>query len=294
MATAQIVKDFIGFGAISKSLGRPPKPYCSVKLKPIGSIGQDETVIVYGDEATPDFTDAIDVLFGDAQPETWDSLQAGYSYVWNVGRKILTIKDAAGNLQSSRKITAWCDLAVTAEVLESHQFTYVIDGSYTPDAFFIATRQMSMRNSCMMLVQWGEFERTLDMGFHIAYVRLQNWLTKDDAAGSDSYLCAGGVETLRNFICALMRDLSQSAIFSQNLQIAPEDVRGKTIKADKTAMVTAIGKYLMIYTLSSSLLLSDKYCYEPWMLWQMFKWLQRTAHVEVEDKIFDLSPNWGA
>jgi len=292
MATAQTLKEFVGFGSINKSLGRPPKPYCSTKLKPLGAIGQNNTIVIYGDEATPDFTDTIDILFGDTVPVVWDNLTIGYSYVWNIGRKLLTITDDKEMIVSTRSITAWCDLAVSAEVLESHQFAYVIDGSYTADVFVIATRQMTIQNSSMMLVQWGEFERTLSMICHVAYTRLQSWFIRD--MGADDYRCNGAVENLRSFIQVLLVDLAQSGIFPQNLQVASISMNGAPVQVNKTATLTAIGQSLMLYTLSASLLLGDRHCYEPWMLWTMFKWLQRTNHIEIEDKIFDLSPNWGA
>lgn len=292
MDGAQILGDFKGFSGASASLARPPETFFSTKLKPLGSIGQDETVIVYGDEATPDFTDSIDVVFGDAEPAAWDSLQTGYSYIWNVGNKNLVIKNADGVIVTARKITAWSDLCISAEVLESHQFTYIIDGSYTPNAFLLATRQMSMRKSSVMAVCWGEFEKTLTTIFHVVYTRVEGWLKEE--AGTMEYENMGAIARLQSFIKATIGDLSQSALFPQNLYLASKNLAGKPIKVNKSVLIASIGKYLMVYTISATLLLGDKDCYEPWMLWEMFKWLQKSRYVEVEETIFDLSPNWGA
>lgn len=84
----------------------------------------------------------------------------------------------------------------------------------------------------------------------------------------------------------------KAGLFNHNLLLAKRSTNATPHKVSRNAVLSTFGKYLMIQTISASLLIADKHCYEPWMLWQMFKWLGQSSSIEIEDTIFDLSPMW--
>lgn len=291
MPTGLIAKENIGFGGMSKSFGRPPEPFFSVRLKPLGAIGIDRDVIIYGDEATLDFMSELKIPWGNAEPAVWDSLQAGWQWSWNVRTKLLTIRDASGNI-TLRQSASWSELAVAADVLESHQFLYRFDGASLPDVFLIATKENGSRKADGEDILWGEFDRYLSAAYHALFGRLCHWLDGPGYGKADDAPYTA-IEDLRKAISAKVGELSANGLWPQNLLLAAAGGIGVPKKVPREAMVTALGKYLMLSMLTASMLQADKPCYEPWMLWQMFKWLQKSTYIELEDKIFDLSPNWG-
>ena len=291
MPTGLIAKENIGFGGMSKSFGRPLEPFFSVRLKPLGAIGIDKDVIVYGDEATLDFMSELKIPWGSADPAAWDSLQTGWQWSWNVRTKLLTIRDASGNI-TLRQSASWSELAVAADVLESHQFLYRFDGASLPDVFLIATKENGSRKADGEDILWGEFDQYLSAAYHALFIRLCSWMEGPGCGKSDD-TAYSAIEDLRKAISAKIIDLSSSGGWTHNLLPDEKAFVGVPKKVPREAMVIAIGKYLMLSMLTASMLQAGKPCYEPWMLWQMFKWLQKGTYIELDDKIFDLSPNWG-
>jgi hypothetical protein len=292
--TGLILQNHIGFGGMSKSLARPPEPFFSVRLKPLGSFGIDADIIVYGDEATMDFISSLNVLWGDNDPAAYDTLQAGWKWVWNVSRKQLFVTDAVGKT-TFRRVDTWSDLCIAADVLESHQFVYLLDGGAFMEPFLLAEKEEKVRKSVENNILWGEFDRYVSAAYHALFLQLRGWLASvDDTSGTLSTQTYSAVEDLRMVITAKIRNLATDGVWPQNLLSGAADIVGTSDKAVRSAMVLAVGKYLMVSLLTASMLKADKQCYEPWMLWQMFQWLQHSTTFELDDTIFDLSPNWGA
>lgn len=297
MATGQFDKQYIGFGNCSKSLGRAPR-VINTRFKPIGSFGHDKTIVVYGDEATLDFIDSLYVPWGENEPSSYDSLQQGFSYVWNIGKKTLTISNENGEVTVVRKINTITDLCIDVNIFESHQFIFFIDAFFEPEAFLIATRLMSNRNSQYMLYSWGEFDKYLRALFHASYSRLYKWLSSSAEAeldGANEVYSYGAFDEVRTFINALILDLTQSGQFDMNLLSGSKELSSNRKEVIQKAVLLEIGQNLMIYAISISILsASNKYCYEPWMLWTIFKWIGEGSNSNINrNKIFDLSPNWG-
>jgi len=278
---------------MSKSLARPPELFFRVCLKPLGSFGIDADVIVYGDEATMDFISALNILWGDNDPAVYDTLQANWKWVWNVSRKQLSITDAAGKT-TFRKVGTWSDLCIAADVLESHQFVYLLDGGAFMEPFLLAEKEKITRKTATSSILWGEFDRYVSVAYHALFLQLRGWLISvDDTSGTPATQTYSAVEDLRMAITAKIRNLAADGVWLQNLLSGATDIVGTPHKAVRSALVIAVGKYLMVSLLTASMLKADKQCYEPWMLWQMFQWLQHSTTFELDDRIFDLSPNWG-
>lgn len=306
MPVAQLYPSFSGFHIASKSLQRPPAPYFSIRLKPLDSLGMDANRVVYGDKATPDFLDTLAIVWGGAVPPTADRLQSGYAYIYNVGHGKLYIYDASNQLVVTREINAWSDFKLAAEVIESNQFQFFFDASFHECVFIPASRQPNADPGEAPEFVWGEFDKYLQSEYHIIFTRLCRWLLAEaerparDKSGEPDVLdgltvpdCEyEGVLELRDFLLALVRDLTQSGYFRCNIAPYSNELAAPKEWKELGGLATAIGNYLMIYALSASLFLGNKPCYEPWMLWQMFKWLQRSSLIELDERVFDLSPRW--
>lgn len=286
----QMIKPFLGLGMASKSLGRPPKPYFSSLIKPLNSLGIDKTVIVYGDEATVEFMDYLYIKWGNTIPNVVDTLKQGYQYIWNVGKKTLTIIDASGNIETQRIINAWCDLAIESYILESHQFCYVLDANLLPEAFPIARRYIKTTTAQKQGYVWGITDEYLDPNID-GNSQLYFFCKNDNKKVGQVYMYFEKVKELQDILYGLIRNLSQTANYI-NLFVKEKDGHGKKIIVVKKAIMHLSIKYQMIYAVSNSILNADKHCYEPWMLWEMFKWISNSSFIEVEEKIFDLSPMW--
>jgi hypothetical protein len=291
--TGLIIKNNIGFGGMSKSLARPPEPFFRVRMKPLGSLGVDGDIIVYGDEATVDFMSALEILWGTTEPAVWDALQAGWKWTWNIRMKKLTITDAKGNV-TVRRVTTWSELGVAAAVIESHQFMYYFDGGAFMDGELLAVKDETARPAAACSITWGEFDRYLSAVYHALFLHMRSWIVTDDnVSGELEDIAYNAIADLRKAITAKIGTLAADGVSTQNMLSGVSDVIGIPHKEARAAMMAALGKYLMVSLLTASMLKAGKHCYEPWMLWQMFQWLQQSTTFELDDKIFDLSPNWG-
>jgi hypothetical protein len=293
LPTGLIIKDNVGFGGMSKSLARSPEPFFRVRMKPLGSLGVDGDIVVYGDEATVDFMSALEILWGTTEPAAWDALQDGWQWTWNIRMKKLTITDAKGNV-TVRRVTTWSALGVAAAVLESHQFVYYFDGGAFMDAELLAERDKTARPAAACSITWGEFDRYLSAVYHALFLHMRDWLAAiGDAAGTPAEQTYSAIADLRKAITAKIGTLAADGVWTQNMFSGASAILGTPHKETRAAMMAALGKYLMVSLLTASMLQAGKPCYEPWMLWQMFRWLQQSTTFELDDKIFDLSPNWG-
>lgn len=282
-----------GFLNASKSIERPPEPFFSVRMKPLAQIGINRTLLVYGDEATPDFTDSLSLAFGDTAPNGWDVLMPGYTYTFNVGRKQFAIADESGSVLAIRRVDTLHDLQIEAAVLESHQFIFLIDASFMKAVYPIVRRKIKESPTTIEVYQWGEFDRYLSKTFHAAFLRVYAWLGEDDRTGKDLYEAVGVVTELRGIVFAVVRDLAQRAEFQQNLLAATRNFSAVRRENIKRAALMHFANLLMLHAIAAGILTGFKPCVEPWMLWGMFKWAQLSTIIPREDdKIFDLSPWW--
>lgn len=301
-----IYKDFLGMYDMSKSLKRPPKPYTSTRLIPFGDLSaQQRPFSVYGDEATVGFISSLRIIWGTTEPLTWDTLQEGWAWQWNIRTKHLKVTDDQGNI-TERYAPTWSDLAVSWAVLESHQFTYYFDTGFVPNPFWIVKRQLPELHAGQEQFSYGTADRYMqDEPLHILFKRLgvkpEELLHIENLVIDmlPSYKEFFAVEEVREGLSALVCDLSAFGDFPAryNLFKDADFLFAEWQRADRDGILRLFGIYLFWANATASLFLGDEYenkpCYEPWMLWEMFKWLQRFKFDDVTDLIFDLSPNWG-
>ncbi len=300
MPTCAMLKSTKGFCATSRSLGRAPQPLTSVRLKPLGALGIDKERVIYGDEATVSVMSSLGTLWGDAAPTTWDMPVDAVSWRWNVRTGVLTTSYADGS-KSTRIVKTWQSLAVAVDVLESHAFSYVFDAAWYRTAFLVASREESAREAWSIELLWGEVEKYLTKTFHILFMRLQDWLlarrVAQESLGKPDAQEERAIEDLRRWLLAKMCQLVTDASYPLNIYEDADAFAAAAKKEVREAVVLILGRYVFATLFTMSLFMGTKNlakpCYEPWMLFQMFKWFSRRTIFDLEDKIFDLSPNWG-
>ena len=292
---------------MSKSLGRAPQPMANVRLKPLGSLGMDRDLTIHGDEATVSLMSSLGILWGTDVPMAWDMPADAVSWRWNVRTGVLTIVHTDGS-ETTRIARTWQSLAVAIDVLESHAFVYFFDAASYASAFLVASRELSARRAWSILLLWGEMEKYLIETFHIFFTRLQDWLSARGVSESDDPIPNEphgkpevqenrAVEELRQWLLAEVRRLVADGVYPRSLCEDADTLVAVPKKEVREAVALVFGRYVFAALLTMSLFAGTKNlakpCYEPWMLWQMFKWISRNTILDLEDRIFDLSPNWG-
>ena len=307
MPTCAMQKPMGGFCGMSKSLGRAPQPMASVRLKPLGSLGMDRDLTIHGDEATVSLMSSLGILWGADVPTAWDMPADAVSWRWNVRTGVLTTVHADGS-ETTRIARTWQSLAVAIDVLESHAFVYFFDAASYASAFLVASRELSARKAWSIDLLWGEVEKYLTETFHIFFTRLQDWLATRQVSESDAPIPNEphgkpeaqenrAVEELRQWLLAEVRRLIADGVYPRSIYEDADALVAVPKKDVREAVAFVFGKYVFAALLTMSLFMGTKNlgkpCYEPWMLWQMFKWISRSTILDLEEKIFDLSPNWG-
>lgn len=104
------------------------------------------------------------------------------------------------------------------------------------------------------------------------------------------YTAAGKIATM---LYAKMQDLSADGFFTINLINREKEFPATRYRKQWRGQMMPVGDYLMIYAFAAGNLMGSQPVVEPWMLWEMWRWLGKGNTVYLEDKIFDISPNWG-
>lgn len=289
--TGQIERQASGLCRGSKSLGRAPKPYFSTRV--VSLVQSGSLKLVYGDEATPDFYDGLNIRFGDSEPAVIDALQPGYTYRWYVESEVLVVTDGTGTLVKKRRVETWSDLAVEAAVLESRQFEFYIDPTRRKENL-IATRHERTEPAYAQVWVWGEFDRYLRGAYHVYFKRLCEAGHGEEVWSDKARVKEIEEAQLQSILCALVRMLDAAGRYPAQFYVAEKPGGAKLVRVSRRGMVAGFGKYLMLHLFAAGLLSGDKPCYEPWMLWQLWKWTGSYRVPVFEEKIFDLSPWWGA
>ena len=292
-----MMNDFIGMYDVGKSLKRPPEPFTSTRMIPFGSVGLNRERYVYGDEATVGFLDSLRIGWGDTAPSSWDSLQAGWQWKWYLVNRMLVVTDASGK-KTIRQASTWSDLLISLEVLESHQFLYVLNAGDEPDPFLIVSRPIGLFLSFLSGFLWG-LNGSSDGGGDYHYIQKVRtfWLVASES-GSLPVITFTLQEKEQSVIFAhITSELQAAGIYPLDLVDGSEDIVAKYEMTDRKGNIFMLGTYLFWAYATTSLFLNDDYesgpCYEPWMLWQMWKWIQKYRFADIPGKIFDISPHWG-
>ena len=300
----------MGFASVaSKSLLRPPNPFFSVRLKILGHLGIKIPADYYGDTLTWGELGGIKSKWGNNETIIYDGVKPGWTYSWDVGTKIFTVTDNLGNV-TKKTVTIFSDLGITWDILASHQFSIHLTAKYENDAFLIGwfyakgsdqdtdnpykyTRVGYVESAYI----WSFVDRYLNQIYHAVYKRLLNMdmselLQSIPVNERIVDINTNFTDYTRSIINASIIDLDGTGNYPNNFSV--EELNGTGVREviEKQAESVVLGTMLMIRIFASINNMS-KQVYEPWMLWELWKWLGSGRVIISRDRVFDLSPWWG-
>ncbi|MBP2629896.1 MAG: hypothetical protein H6Q70_524 [Firmicutes bacterium] len=279
-------------GKVNPSFIRPPRPYFSVRLKNLSHLGLKIPNKYYGDTLTFDEMEALNIDWGDNETLVYDSLQTSWSYVWNLGKKTFTVTDGNGAITIKTNVTTISDLGICYDILESHNFAIELTSDLDLPAFFIGSRAMEKKASIMQSIRWSSIEAYLNSIMHVAFKRL---IERDETGLSVEDIFNLGLQindTERNVLLAKITSLKAYGQYPMNF-LQGDQAIAVTRELIRQGTMLILGEFLMIQTFASINKMT-KPVVEPWMLWDLWKWIGRSSVTITRDRAFDLSPWWGS
>ena len=295
-----------------RNLSSPTRPYFSVRFKLLGHIGAKVPAEYVGNTMTWAELGSVGIPWGDSETVIYDSLQPGWSYVFNPGKKTFTVTDAANVVTVHSGIKSLSDLGIVWEILESSQFKIVFDASFEANAFLIAWKYIHGRvppgeedpggdpnnplfrdkRADMMQYSWALVDQYLNTG--TVDSRIGRFvLGKDGDVVEDATTATiSGTDLSRTILLANTVDLSAFGDYPTNYFPAPDQHIAAQDTRTKTGQIIDRGTLLMIASFASIMNMS-KPVFEPWMLWKMWEWAGKGSVVVTRERCFDLSPWWG-
>ena len=295
----------LGMGGKNKSMGRCPRPSNPIRLMYLGHLALKVPSIFYGGSMTWDELGSLKIPWGDNETVIYDTVQAGWTYVFDVGLKRFTVTDNNGTATVYNGITTISDLCISWDILESPQFSIVINGTFENIAFLIAWKyrkwqvppgedpgNIPARSGYQFPYFFSYVDQYLsENGVSSKYYRLLDISPIDGVTdGVTVSLDASGYA--REVLLAKIKDLSADCNFPANyFEGKNAAVAAKQI-IEKQAIIESVGEWLMIAAFAS-IMNASKPVYEPWMLWHLWQWLGQGTVVIKRERVFDLSPRWG-
>lgn len=249
---------------------------------------------------------SLQVPWGDGETVTYEEPQIGWTYVWDVGRKTFTVTDNTGTATVHAGINSVSDLCISWNVLESPQFSVVLNANFENDAFLIGWRYKKGHIPPGQEDIWNIPDRSgevcyfgfcygdsylMDDAFHIHFGRLVD-IEKLNCEHDDSVLGVDGSGTDRQPLLSLVKsDLASYCRYPANFLPGQNAASAARQVRQWTATMLAIGDPLMIAIFASIMNMSSP-VYEPWMIWKLWQWYVQESQVITRDRCFDLSPMW--
>lgn len=298
--------DMFGGGATKEpsiSLKRCPRKIDMVRFKALGHMGITFNNDYYGDEISWWELSSAGFSFGNNTVVKYPLLQVGWTYYYNAVDRFFHVTDEKGNTQTT-KVTTIADLGITWEILTSHQFKIYFSGAdFIGDAFLIAWYRRrgqpdpdnpdevlpddSIMNKSYLLSYVDQFFTEKLHWKCNRFVEKTNNTPSPENTIEQNLTEPHKLEILRPQVPvrSATGDYSAKAIISEKEKFAAANKKRNAI------IDIVVGEFLMVAFFASIHNMS-KPVYEPWMLFNMWKWLSKSDYVESIDKIFDLSPRW--
>lgn len=293
---------WFGIGRLNPTLQRQPRPFTSVRLMHLGHLGLKIPAEYYGDTIKWDEIEALRIEWGDYETLIYDQLKVGWSYVWNLGRETFTVTDDTGVETIYHNITKLSQLGICWDAFESHQFKIILDGSFENTAFLLAYIYKinnpnpgdveippETRKAQSIGFSWSLVEEYLNRIMQLAYIRL---IETSRQIGQESEKAISGELLDKAAILARITNLDVSAFFPVDLLQQEVNKNASSKNLIRQCEKFILGQYIMI-SLFASINNMSKPVYEPWMLWELYKWIGKSSIVITRDRAFDLSPWWG-
>jgi len=270
-----------------------------------------------GDQLTWSVIEFLGIVWGDQETLLYESLQPGWKYEWNLNTQAFTVTDEMGQQTIHSNITTLTGLGSSWEIFTSAQFWIYFDPNNGPvKEVFLIGKRLDLNHQAetmpfafiaidyLLGVQHAVFDFLSganpsadsddpdDPGSDPGSENPDN----DNSSGDTDVLLVTlfGVATYPDILLAYTNEINFINHYPPNLY------PGEAGKATERQRIQHQGyaqtiSYLMIHLFASRLLspIDSKIVYEPWMLWEMFKWFYVRPNAGTRDKIFDLSPWWG-
>lgn len=289
-----------GFKVENASLGRPPKPFYSVRMKALSQLDRNSNIRITGDGLTWDDLAGLKVPWGDATELRFTVPEPGWAYTWDIGLKKLIVTDNSGSSTAYPAMTL-SDVGVSWDVLESSQFAILITAAFEPDVFLVCIRGASGRKIERNEYLWSLVDNYLSGLQHIVFDMMSDWsagLGEDnpviiDPGYPDGTPSFAGEWPSRDILLARVDQLLITGEFPVNLILAAAALAADRPDVTREGLLEAAAEALLIRLWAVHLLSGSDPIYEPWLLWPLFQWLYVRPVVVSRERIFDLSPWWG-
>ncbi|TWH48560.1 hypothetical protein [Sporomusa sp. KB1] len=290
-------------GRISPSLTGEPRPFFSVRLKHLGHLALKVPSTYYGDALTWDQLASLGMPWGDNTTLLYEAPLPGWSYRFDIGLKRFTVTDTEGQATVYNNIKTISDLGISWDIISSHQFVLFFDAHFENDAFLIG---WYLKKGYPIPPEWDIIPEILCDIYGYCWSDVEDYLQPGDYAVHFGRLLERQQETVdievptslsecerRNLLVNTTVDLSRATGgFQPNLKLSPEEKHMAKKSKDRAAELIPVGILLMI-ALFASISNASKPAFEPWMLWELWRWLGCGTVVVPRDRTFDLSPWWG-
>lgn len=302
---------WMGFKGLNTA--KPPLPYFSVRMKHLGHLGLKIPAEFIGGSMTWDELGSIILRWGTNETLLYTVPQPGWTYKWDIGLGRFIVTDSNGNATIHEHIKTISDLGISWDILESPQFSIHLTANFENTAFLIGWRYKKgyppnpddpyypddpdnpvsspEYYGITALIQWSEVDKYLNSVLHIVYGRLIE-SSINDGGNQDASVTIDLTGYFRDILFAEAGNLTASSNYPLDLYKASEAMTGNKEFLMRYVEMAFIGDLLMIH-LFASISNGSKPVFEPWMLWELWRWLGQGTVVISRDRTFDLSPWWG-
>lgn len=288
-----------GFTVTNRSLAGRSNPLFPNRLLELkGKTKPPSQYAFRGDQLTRGTVEFLGLVWGDSTELVYASLQPEWKYEWDLNVRSFTVTTEEGQTIIHNDISTVTGLGVSWEIFTSAQFWIYFDPNNGPieEIFLIGTRLPINHEAERKLFGHMVIDYLLGVQ-HAVFDFLSDSNPEHDITyGSTeiSPVTLFGIENYPDILLAYTNEINFMNSYPVDL------CRGEDPHAGERSIIEHQGyahtiTYLMIRMFAVRLLspLNSKIVYEPWMLWEMFKWLYVRPNAGARDKIFDLSPWWG-
>lgn len=221
--------------------------------------------------------------------------QPGYMYLWNTMDKTFTVTDDLGESTVVNNITQMADFRISWQVIKSTQFYIKYLSAIDEEIVMIGERLPSDRAfykepSTNIMNQ----DFLVEGDQHIIFNRLVSRTAEtSDETNSIDFLFSG-MEADSSILVPKAYDLEALNSYSIDLVDTMKDICADRQEVIRQANLINNCSFMMIAFFANNLLNAHpKVLFEPWMLWQTWKWFYHSTHTSANSRqIFDLSPRW--
>jgi len=307
-----------GFTVANRSLAGRSSPLFPNRL--LGLKGEVREAVPYvfrGDQLTWAVIEFLQIVWGDQETLRYASLQPDWKYEWNLNTKAFSVTNEMGQTTIHSDVATLTGLGISWEIFMSTQFWIYFDPNNGPvkEVFLISKRQDL--NHYAEKKPFGSMDIDYLRGSQHAVFDFLSGANpsadsddpddpsggpgsenpdNDNSSGDTDVLLVTllGVAAYPDILLAYTNEINFINYYPIDLYPGEQGKAAERQRIQHQGYAQTIS-YLMIHMFASRLLspLNSKIVYEPWMLWEMFKWFYVRPNAGTRDKIFDLSPWWG-